>query len=210
MEITGPAGRIDADYQAASATPIAQAVLCHPHPQYGGNMHDAVLDCAATVLLDAGVGVLRFNFRGVGRSAGSYDGGRGELDDLLAAVAWLQQAYPNQPLWLGGYSFGAHVAWQASAAASAAAAAAAAAPQRVLLLAPPIGAMPFPAHQPHCRVDVFAGDSDQFIDQPRLAAWAEADVHLIPGADHFFTGKTAALAEQIREALQPSSDDAHP
>jgi uncharacterized protein len=192
MEISGPAGAIEAHYQAATGANAAQAVLCHPHPQYGGNMHDAVLDCAARVLLAAGLGVLRFNFRGVGRSHGSYDGGRGEVDDLAAAITWLRDAQPDAPLWLGGYSFGAWIAWQALPVDLAL--------QRVLLLAPPVGPMVFASRPVPFPVDVFAGDADEFLDPRALAAWAGVTVHVIPGADHFFAGRFDALAERIRTA----------
>jgi uncharacterized protein len=195
MEISGPAGALEARYQAAARPRAAQAVLCHPHPQYGGSMHDPVLDCAAGVLLDAGMGVLRFNFRGVGRSQGSYDGGRGEVDDLTAAVTWLRDGHPGAALWLGGYSFGAHVVWQALTGAVAC--------DRALLLAPPVGPMTFPPRQLPFPVDVFAGDADEFLDPRALAAWTDVAVHRILGADHYFTGRFDDLAARIREVIAP-------
>jgi uncharacterized protein len=197
-DIPGPSGIIEAIYQPAATPAAAAAVLCHPHPQYGGNLHDAVLGCVAEVLQDAGVAVVRFNFRGVGRSEGCFDAGRGETDDLRAVAAWLSTTHPG-PLWLCGYSFGAYVVCQALAAGLIA--------RRAILVAPPNGPMPFPALPPNCPVDVIAGDADTFIDQAALAAWTGVDLHRIAGADHFFTGRFGDLTRALGEILGDSSGD---
>jgi alpha/beta superfamily hydrolase len=89
--------------------PVAAAVLCHPHPLGGGTMNNNVVYRAAKALVEAGVAVLRFNFRGVGASTGRHDGGAGEEDDALAALDALAQRHPGLPLWMAGFSFGARV-----------------------------------------------------------------------------------------------------
>ena len=102
------------DGMAASASdgearPAHAAVVCHPHPQFGGTMHNKVVFRLAAALVEHGIPALRFNFRGVGRSTGSYDEGRGEADDVRAALAALAARYPGVPLLLAGFSFGAWV-----------------------------------------------------------------------------------------------------
>jgi alpha/beta superfamily hydrolase len=89
--------------------PVAAAVVCHPHPLGGGTMNNNVVYRAAKALVEAGVAVLRFNFRGVGASTGRHDGGAGEEDDALAALDVLAQRHPALPLWMAGFSFGARV-----------------------------------------------------------------------------------------------------
>jgi len=91
------------------AAPVAAAVVCHPHPLGGGTMNNNVVYRAAKALGEAGLAVLRFNFRGVGASTGRYDGGAGEEEDALAALDLLAQRYPGLPLWMAGFSFGARV-----------------------------------------------------------------------------------------------------
>lgn len=194
MQIRGPAGVLEARYDAAASPGGPQAVLCHPHPEYGGSLHDGVLERVAGALLDAGVGVLRFNFRGVGGSDGGYDGGPGEVQDLLAAVAWLSETHPGA-LWLGGYSFGAWVAWQALGQGCA--------PRHVLLIAPPVGSMEFPERDVGCPVDVLIGDRDDFADPVALSAWRGISLHTVTGADHFFAGHLDTLSAKVRALLGP-------
>jgi alpha/beta superfamily hydrolase len=91
------------------ANPVAAAVVCHPHPLGGGTMNNNVVYRLSRALNDAGVAVLRFNFRGVGASTGRHDGGAGEEDDALAALETLAQRHPTLPLWMAGFSFGARV-----------------------------------------------------------------------------------------------------
>jgi len=90
-------------------SPVAAAVVCHPHPLGGGTMNNNVVYRAAKALNEAGLAVLRFNFRGVGASTGRHDGGAGEEEDALAALDLLAQRYPDLPLWMAGFSFGARV-----------------------------------------------------------------------------------------------------
>ena len=193
LAIDGPRGPLEARYDPPAGTPAAQAVLCHPHPQYGGSMHDAVLATLAEVLIEAGVGVLRFNFRGVGGSAGRYDGGAGEVADLLAAADWLVAAHPGARLWAGGYSFGAWVTWQALDRGLA--------PHRVLLVAPPVGAMPFPSRPEQVPTDVVIGSLDDFADPGALDAWSGVTLHRIDGADHFFGGHHHDLARTLKNTI---------
>jgi alpha/beta superfamily hydrolase len=193
IEIDGPAGPLEASYDPGRTPTGRQAVLCHPHPQYGGNMHDAVLDTLARALISVGCGVLRFNFRGVGSSAGSYDQGRGEIEDLLAAAQWLREEHPQGELWLGGYSFGAWVTWRALAGPLGA--------SRVILIAPPIGPMPFEPGAGDIPVHVVVGSEDDFIDPAALATWSGVTVHTIDGADHFFTGLHQPLQDCLTGLL---------
>ena len=92
--------------------PRAAAVVCHPHPLHGGTMHNHVTYRLAQTFRDNGVSCVRFNFRGVGRSTGTHDGGVGEIDDARAALDWVAGQEPSVPLWLGGFSFGARTALQ--------------------------------------------------------------------------------------------------
>ena len=222
MQLPGPAGALEAAIDEPAISTGRYAILCHPHPQYGGSMHDVVLDCLAQALRDAGVGCLKFNFRGVGRSEGAHydahegaqkgaqkgaqesaqkgaqesaqDGATGEVADLFAVADWLREARSPRSLLLGGYSFGANVVWQALARGMQA--------ERALLIAPPIGAMQFPEFTPACPVDVFAGDADQFIDAAALDAWRGIHLHRLSGADHFFTGQWQLLRETISGVLR--------
>ena len=109
FQIDGPAGGLQARWTPAES-PRSIAVVAHPHPLYGGTMDNAVVRTAESVLVQGGTSVLRFNFRGVGRSAGQHDGGVGEVADLAAAEDAALARAPALPLWLVGYSFGAVVA----------------------------------------------------------------------------------------------------
>jgi hypothetical protein len=104
--LQGPAGRLEALWRPARPARAA-ALVSHPHPLHGGTLHNPVVFHAERELNRAGLATLRFNFRGVGRSGGTHDGGWGELDDLACAAAWLRGAAPGLPLLLVGYSFGA-------------------------------------------------------------------------------------------------------
>ena len=197
LSLDGPAGPLEARLDAPAAV-SGIALLCHPHPLYGGSMHDGVLAAATEVLQDCGFACLRFNFRGVGGSAGHHDDGRGEVEDALAASACLRDRYPGLPLTLLGYSFGARIAW-ASAAGSGA--------DRLLLVAPPVAMMDFSGPAPAgSAVGVIVGSEDPYAPAPAVEGWAHglvppAPVHVLPGIDHFFQDGQALLARALRALL---------
>ena len=128
--IPGPVGLLE-----ATITEVGErqklAVLCHPHSQYGGSMHDSVLGTLSDACTSLGVSVLTFNFRSVGASEGRFAEGIGEVDDVLAVLQWASEHYPDAELTLGGYSFGAAMALLAAARSEQSL-------QRLVLVAPPI------------------------------------------------------------------------
>ena len=174
-------------------------MLCHPHPLYGGSMDDPVLSRMSESLIALGYAVLRFNFRGVGASEGSYDGGRGEGDDLAAVLDWLRENHPDSRILLGGYSFGAATISRFLHQSSMKI-------QRAILIAPPVGNLPTTPPDGRVPVDVIAGDADPFLDPNALAGWSSASIHRIDGADHFFTGRLDELGELVSRILESSPD----
>ncbi|OYU72999.1 MAG: alpha/beta hydrolase, partial [Burkholderiales bacterium PBB5] len=114
--VAGPAGAIECaiDEPADGVMARGVAVLCHPHPQFGGTMDNKVVQTLARAFVQLGYRAVRFNFRGVGGSAGAWDEGRGEIDDALAVIAAQRAAAPGLPLALGGFSFGGYVAANAA------------------------------------------------------------------------------------------------
>ncbi|MGC4000522.1 MAG: alpha/beta hydrolase [Anaeromyxobacter sp.] len=115
VDLTGPAGRIEALLEGPEDARFL-ALVCHPHPRFGGTMHNHATYRLAKAVRAAGGRSLRFNYRGVGRSAGAYDGGRGEADDARAALEALEATHPGAPLLVCGFSFGAWMAVKAGSA----------------------------------------------------------------------------------------------
>ena len=191
--IPGPAGALEARVEAGASG--RWAILCHPHPLYGGSMHDAVLDTVATVLAEQDVGRVRFNFRGVGGSDGQYDEGRGEAEDLVAVRDWLVEEHAPEELSLAGYSFGSSVVWRAASRVPEA--------RRIVLIAPPVGAMEFaaPDEALGAQVTIVAGTQDPFVDLAAVRQWSagRCEVRTVDGADHFFAGRWDALAAVLRK-----------
>lgn len=171
------------------------AVVCHPHPEYGGTMDDGIVTAVARRLAAAGVATLRFNFRGVGRSEGRHGGGVAEVDDVRAALDCLAERVPAARLALAGYSFGAAVAVRAALVD--------ARPQRVAAIALPT-AMLDPGFLEGCRTPTLLvqGDSDQFSPLDRLAALVArcpgpTEVVRIPGADHFLYAAVDRVGDRV-------------
>jgi alpha/beta superfamily hydrolase len=196
LNIDGPAGSLQARLTGSERKKIA--VLCHPHPRYGGSMDDGVLGVLAEALEARGISALRFNFRGVGASGGQYDGDGGETDDLRAVIAWMRQTYPEAGLVLGGYSFGAGTVCNLLAEDDPPAL------ERILLIAPPLGNLPVPEPDGRTPTDVIVGDADPFVDPSELAQWTAVQIHRLPGADHFFAGHWQSLAETLAAVLDRS------
>jgi len=179
--------------EEATVEKTATAVLCHPHPLYGGSMHDAVLQAVTKSFLALGVSCLRFNFRGVGLSAGAHDDGVGEVDDLSAVCQWVLENYPQNDLWLAGYSFGSRIVWKSLPSVV---------PTKALLIAPPIGRMDFSGSAGATDVHAVAGDRDEFVDTTKFVEWLADRAHILPGADHFFGGYHQSLTELITSLCQ--------
>lgn len=196
IEFNGPAGRIEGLLDDVGSSQFA--VLCHPHPLYGGSMHDGVLDIAARAASARGLGTLKFNFRGVGGSEGTHADGDGEVEDLLAALSWLHAERDVSRVLLIGYSFGASVAWRTACDPTVNIAA-------ITLVAPPVGSLAFDGS---CQTPtrVIAGDADSFVTVAELQAWcaARAELVLVKEADHFFSGQTRQLADALDAALGAS------
>jgi len=179
------------------------AVVCHPHPQYGGSMYNNVVDAALDALWQRGFATLRFNFRGVGESEGSYGGGQGEALDAAAAVNYVrgQPGLQTAPMVLVGYSFGAAAAWRAASQAGELAA--------LVLIAAPLQMME-PGSAPAARnIILIGGSADSFCPASGLEDMCarlgkKASFRVIDGADHFFGGYeedvTSALSEMLGDA----------
>ena len=208
--LEGPAGGL----QALIETPLTEAgepltvpafaVVCHPHPLYGGTLDNKVVYTLARAIGQLGVPAIRFNFRGVGASAGSYDEGRGESDDALAAIAFGRQRWPGAPLWLAGFSFGGAVAARIAAPARAG---------RVVLAAPGITRLEradFASAReavPACPWLIVQGDADDVVPAPAVIEWVRTrsppppvpapQLAVLPGAGHFFHGRLNELREAV-------------
>ena len=136
LTIAGPAGPLEALLQERDEhDPELTAVVCHPHPLYGGTLHNKVAHRVASTLHGLGAAVLRFNFRGVGRSAGTFDRGEGEREDARAALDWLRERYPSARRWAAGFSFGSWVASRLAASSPDV--------ERLILIAPPVHTQTF-------------------------------------------------------------------
>jgi len=193
IEIAGPAGVIEAAIDASIGTAVATAVLCHPHPLQQGTMTNKVVTTVARAFARLGADAVRFNFRGVGASAGVHDGGIGERDDALAVVDWCRSRWPGRPLYLGGFSFGAAVA--ASIAARVA-------PRGLVTVAPPVDRLRETFVAPRCPWLLIQGEADDVVPAKPVLDWcatlaAPPKVVLLPGVGHYFHGRLAALTEAV-------------
>lgn len=195
--IQGPAGALEALLEEPDdGEPLEAALVCHPHPLYGGTMHNKVVYRLARGLRRSGSAVLRFNFRGVGRSQGEHAHGAGEVDDARAALEWLRERYPELPYTLAGFSFGSRVILRLGCAERMS-------PARLIAAGYPtrgddrsyLAACPIPKvflqsthdeHGPRPELErVF-----EEISEPKRLIWIEA-------ADHFFAGALERLEETV-------------
>jgi alpha/beta superfamily hydrolase len=198
-EIAGPAGPLEALLDLPAGEPRAVAVLGHPHPLHGGTMHTKALYQAAKALPRIGVAALRFNFRGVGRSAGVFDAGPGEREDFLAAISFVSGRFPDLPIWAGGMSFGSWIAMTTGAEDT-----------RVSLLlgiAPPVDRYDFEVLKT-CTLPKFIvhGESDELISIKDIRKFYSQipepkELVTIEDADHLFEGKTAMVGEAVEDLL---------
>jgi alpha/beta superfamily hydrolase len=207
-DLTGPAGALEAilDDPAAGVPLRAAVVFAHPHPQFGGTMHTKAVYQAAKGLTRIGCAVLRFNFRGVGRSAGEFDRGPGELLDFVAALDYMAAKHPGARLWAAGFSFGAWVALEVGATDDRVSA--------LIGIAPPVAtsvsgmSYEFPNTLVSAKAKFFVqGEGDEVC--PLEAMWTfygkleePKELVVIDGADHLFEGKTPEVGEALEDLLE--------
>jgi uncharacterized protein len=198
--IPGPAGTLEARVEdpAPAAPPHVVGVVCHPHPLHGGTMQNKVVHTLARAMQELGVPTVRFNFRGVGASQGVYDGGPGEVQDALAAIAWARARWRCEALWLAGFSFGSAVALQSCAVAR---------PAALVTVAPPVGRLLVdPVAGPDCPWLVVQGDRDELVDFESVKTWIAGYAPPpafapMAGAEHFFHGRLGELRSVVIEFL---------
>ncbi len=196
VTFAGPAGDIEARIETPrELTHVAAfGVVCHPHPLFGGTLDNKVVYTLARSFHDLGMPTLRFNFRGVGKSAGSFADGFGETEDTLAVIAAGREKWPGAALWLAGFSFGGAVAIRAAATSR---------PARLVAVAPAIKrvsleGVPVPA----CPWLIVQGEADELVNAEETLEWARPlanppQIALLPGVEHFFHGKLNELREAV-------------
>jgi alpha/beta superfamily hydrolase len=202
--IAGPAGQIQAyDHSANAQGALFDqkkiAIICHPHPQHGGTMDNKVVTTLMRVYRDLGINVVRFNFRGVGKSEGEFAHGQGEYQDLIAVVQQVTMNYPGHQLLLAGFSFGSSIAARASYAVSSAV--------HLCLVAPPVERYEYDKDSaftvPLC---VIQGDNDERVIAQGVYDWCgglKSPAHLIryPEATHFFHGYLSQIKTDLTQHL---------
>jgi len=195
----GPAGRIEAIVKEPAGRVTRAAIVCHPHPLFGGTMHNKVVYRIARAFHDAGFAVLRFNFRGTGRSEGEHDYGVGEQDDLRAAMKFIEDRYPEAEVWLAGFSFGTTVMLRAAACDDRVSAFVAAGVPVLKYDLADVAQCRKPKLFVQGSLDEF-GSSEQL---ERLISTLEEPkkLKIIEGADHFFEGHLAELADAVSEFI---------
>jgi alpha/beta superfamily hydrolase len=196
VTFAGPAGDIEARVETPQGVtqPSAFGVVCHPHPLFGGTLDNKVVYTLARSFHDLGMPTIRFNFRGVGKSAGSYADGVGETEDALAAIAFGREKWPGAALWLAGFSFGGAVAIRAAAVAN---------PARLVLVAPAIKRVSLEGVAvPAVPWLIVQGDADELVNAQETIDWAKPlanppQIVVLPGVEHFFHGKLNELRDAV-------------
>lgn len=204
VNINGPEGRLEGRYQHSRAANAPIALILHPHPQHGGTMNNRVVYTLYQAFARQGFSVLRFNFRGVGRSQGTFDRGEGELSDAASALDWLQGFNQNATTcWIAGFSFGAWIGMQLLMRR----------PEITgfVSVAPPANMFDFTFLAP-CPASglIIQGEQDEIVPPSAVAKLVEKlksqrnleiDYRLVPGASHFFYEHLDELSEHLDDYL---------
>jgi alpha/beta superfamily hydrolase len=199
--LAGPAGSLEVAIDQPAGEPRGIAVICHPNPQQGGTMDNKVVQTLARAALQLGLRSVRFNYRGVGRSEGAWDDGRGEVDDAMAVIEVHRD--PTLPLLLAGFSFGAFVISQANARL-----ADDQKPQRLVLVGPSTQRQQLAAVP--AETIVIHGEVDEVVPLAATLEWARPlalPVIVFPGVGHFFHGQLALLRRVVVQQLAPLPGD---
>jgi alpha/beta superfamily hydrolase len=199
VSIAGPAGPIEAVAEEPGVRAPLYAVVCHPHPLFGGTMDNKVVTTLARALHEVGIATLRFNFRGVGASAGTFDDGRGETEDAAAVADYGARRWTDRGLVLAGFSFGAYVVLRLSQERT---------PSRLITVAPPVDRFDFSAlSPPGCPWLIVQGDADEVVNPQRVIAWVKSlnpqpRLTILPEVGHFFHGHLPSLREAVIDAIR--------
>ena len=202
FDLTGPVGKLEVltDVAAPEFARRGVVIVCHPNPAQGGTMHNKVVTMIERAVRESGLDTLRFNFRGTGDSAGSYDEGDGESGDLVAVVDWVRKMRPDDALWLAGFSFGAYVTLRNAVRLHA---------DALISIAPPAGRWPFDTFElPDHAWLVVQGEEDEVIDPQAVFDWiadlpTKPDVVRMPETGHFFHRRLMDLRGVIKNAAKP-------
>jgi uncharacterized protein len=192
LGVSGPAGALQCAIDTPKGAARGLAVICHPHPLHGGTMDNKVVVTLARAHLQCGWRTVRFNFRGIGASAGAWDEGRGEIDDALAVARALREG--DEPLALAGFSFGGYVASHAAAALGA---------RSLVLIAP--ATQNFTVAAAPAGTLVVHAEADEIVPLASTLDWARPQAQpivVVPGGGHFFHGQLPLLKELVVRHLQ--------
>ena len=201
LELDGPAGPLEVVVDLPKADVPVQpivAIVCHPLSTEGGTLHNKVVTMTATTLRELGIATVRFNFRSVGGSAGEFDHGVGEQDDLKAVAAWVRSQRPDDRLWLAGFSFGAFVSLKAAAELQ---------PEALISIAPPAGRWDFDGIAPPARWLVIQGEQDEIVDPQAVYQWLDSldfphELVRMPETSHFFHRKLIDLRGALTHGVK--------
>ena len=198
--IPGPCGHLEAlvTNSETQELPTQIAIICHPHSLYGGSMNNKVVTTLARTFKELKCAVIRFNFRGVGKSTGTYADGKGEADDLNAVIAWAYKTWGHQTLWLAGFSFGSYVTAKVAKKHKI---------KELILVAPPVKNFEFTnltSFSAPCLV--LQGNLDEIVSAQAVADWVKtvkSPIKLInfPTATHFFHGHLSELRQRLFDQL---------
>ena len=201
--LRGPAGKLEcvSDVPDPEDERPATMVICHPHPEHGGTMHNKVVTIMERSMRELGLRTIRFNFRAAGESEGEHDDGYGETDDLFAVTEWVRRTRPNDELWLGGFSFGAFITMRAAQNLKLG---------QLITIAPPVDRYEFSQLQhPQCPWLVIQGDEDEIVCLEDVACWIEKvdplpEFLIMEQAGHFFHRRLMDLRGLLKNGVRPN------
>ena len=199
--LRGPAGALECISEVPEKDDEVPAtiVICHPHPQHGGTMHNKVVTIVERSMRELGLRTVLFNYRGVGLSEGSYDDGYGETDDLFSVIEWVRRARPEDDLWLGGFSFGAYVSLRAAQNVKLG---------QLISVAPPVDRYGFSElEHPGCPWLVVQGDEDDVVSFDAVQLWVDAlkpqpDFIPMQRTGHFFHRRLMDLRGLLKNGVR--------
>ena len=200
LHLRGPAGRLECivDLPEPEEARPGTFVICHPHPLHGGTMHNKVVTIMERSMRELGLNTVRFNFRGVGESDGSYDDGYGETDDLFAVTEWVRRTRPGDALWLGGFSFGSYITLRAAQNLKLG---------QLISIAPAVSRFSFDDLQrPDCPWLIIQGDEDEVVPFDEVRDYVETvepppDFLVMEHADHFFHRRLMDLRGLLKNGV---------